>query len=252
MWNGERNLLSKQRITLQQHRLDALETVCIGFLAKKHPHYTHLTRFEGYLKEDLPNHTPQFTIRHLKPKILAGFADAVQTEVLGIQTSMEHATRLDDILQKIFPLNTTDKEFFVSYKAGTDEDKMRSLYRIQNKWIEQVQVINIGGARNINKKIHLGLSQPVSLRDFIRTQPADPNTFHHAMDVNNGSKDGKPVIIVMPKYLKAAEDTYNDFRALEQEHRTTTANHSTTGSFPSDKSAHDEYAENFFACGKSQ
>jgi hypothetical protein len=67
------------------------------------------------------------------------------------------------------------------------------------------------------------------------------------MDVDNGSKDGKPVIIVMPKYLKAAEDTYNDCRTFEQEHRTTTANHSNTNLLPSDKSAHDEYAEKMAA-----
>jgi hypothetical protein len=145
-------------------------------------------------------------------------------------------------------LNTADKEFFVSYKAGTDEDKMRSLYRIQNKWIERIRVINIGGARNIDKKINIGLSQPVSLREFIRNQPADPNKFHHAMDVDNGSKDGKPVIIIMPNYLKAPEDTYNDLKALAKAHRTTTGTtNSNINLIPSDKSNYDKYADKMTA-----
>jgi hypothetical protein len=76
---------------------------------------------------------------------------------------------------------------------------LRSLYHIENNWLAQVKVIKIGGDHNINKRFHVGLPQPVSLRDFIHTQPADPNKFHHAMDTDNGGKDGKPVIIVMPK-----------------------------------------------------
>jgi hypothetical protein len=87
--------------------------------------------------------------------------------------------------------------FFVSYRAKINDARLRSLYRIQNNWLAQVKVIKIGGNRNIDKRFHVGLPQPgVSLGNFICTQPADPNKFHHAMDANNGGKDGKPVIIL--------------------------------------------------------
>jgi hypothetical protein len=190
--------LSNHRILLKQHKLEALETVCIGFIAKKHPHYTHLNRFEEYLRDTLPDHTPQFTIRHLKPRIPATFTEAIKTEVLGIETSTEHAPLLHDILQHAFLLNHKDNKFFVSYRANIDDARLQSLYRIQNNWLAQVKVVKIGGDRNIDKRFHVGLSQPVSLCDFIRTQPTDPNNFHYAMDADNGGKDGKPVIIVMP------------------------------------------------------
>jgi hypothetical protein len=158
---------SQHRILIKQHKLDALETTCNSFLAKKHPYYTHLNHFEAYLCDILPDHTPQFTLHHLKPQISASFADAVQTDLIGIQSSKEHAPLLNDIFNNAFPLNNQDREFFVSYRAGTDEDKLRSLYRLQNKWLDQVKIIKIGAARNIDKKVDVGLPHPVSLRKFI-------------------------------------------------------------------------------------
>jgi hypothetical protein len=123
----------------------------------------------------------------------------IKTKVLGIETSTEHAPLLDDILQHAFPLSHDDKESFVSYRAKIDDARLWSLYHIQNKWLAQVKVVKIGGDRNIDKRFHVGLLQPVCLCDFIRNQPADPNNSHQAMDADNGGKDGKPVIIVMPK-----------------------------------------------------
>jgi hypothetical protein len=80
--------LSNNRILLvKQHKLKALETACIGFIAKKHPHYTHLNHFEDYLCDTLPNHTPQFIICHIKPRISASFTEAIKTEVLDIETT---------------------------------------------------------------------------------------------------------------------------------------------------------------------
>jgi hypothetical protein len=69
---------SQHRILIKHHKLDALETTCIGFLAKKHPHFTHLNHFEAFLRDTLPDHTPQFLLRHLKPRLPAGFDEAVQ------------------------------------------------------------------------------------------------------------------------------------------------------------------------------
>jgi hypothetical protein len=119
---------SVHRVLIKQHQLDALETTCIGFLAKKHPHYTHLNHFETYLCDTLPDTTPQFTLHHLKPRVPASFSDAVQTDVIGIQTSKEHASLLEDIFNCAFPLNTKDHEYFVSYHAKPNDDQLRSLY----------------------------------------------------------------------------------------------------------------------------
>jgi hypothetical protein len=206
------NYLATNRILLKQHKIDALDTTCIGFLARKHPHYTHLNHFETYLRDTLPDTTPQFHLRHLKPRIPAGFAEAVQTEVIGIQTSKEHASRLNDIFNSNFPVNTDDREFFVSFRAGLDDDKLRSLYRLQNKWLAQVKIIRIGAARNIDVKVNVGLPQPVSLREFIRDKPKEPSHINLAMDVDNGGRSGKPVLIVLPKNMSAAEAIYDDFR----------------------------------------
>jgi hypothetical protein len=57
----------------------------------------------------------------------------------------------------------------------------------------------------------------VSLREFIRNQPANSDNSRYAMDVDNGGTDGRTVIIVMPKYLKAAQATYETFRTLSEE-----------------------------------
>jgi hypothetical protein len=54
------------------------------------------------------------------------------------------------------------------------------------------------------------------------------------MDADNGGKDGKPVIIVMPKYLKAAKDTYDDFRALMKQFQAATLHHSHSMRSPPD------------------
>jgi hypothetical protein len=42
------------------------------------------------------------------------------------------------------------------------------------------------------------------------------------MDDDNGGKDGKPVIIVMPKYLKATKDTYDNFHTLTKQFQAAT------------------------------
>jgi hypothetical protein len=84
-----------------------------------------------------------------------------------------------------------------------------------------VRIIKIGAARNIDKKVNVGLSFHVSLHEFIREQPADPNHFHYAMDVDNSGCDGKPVIIlVFPKHFRAAESVYTDFTELVKLHST--------------------------------
>jgi hypothetical protein len=147
----------------------------------------------------------------MKPRIPAGFSEAVQTEVLGVETSLEHSGLLNTIFQEAFPPNSEDKEFFVSYEGGMDTNALRSLYCLQNNWLQRVRVINIG-ERNIDKKLDVGLSGPVSLREFIRNQPL--KKIPHAMDVDNGGRDGKTVIIVMPQYLQVAEATYEEFRTL--------------------------------------
>jgi hypothetical protein len=66
----------------------------------------------------------------MAPRIPAGFSEAIQTEVLGIETSKEHALTLDTILQEAFPPNNDETEFFVSYKAGMDETAPYDLYTV--------------------------------------------------------------------------------------------------------------------------
>jgi hypothetical protein len=63
------------------------------------------------------------------------------------------------------------------------------------------------------------------------------------MDAKNGGVDGKPVIIVMPKYLKTAADTYDDFQTLTAHFPPVTAK--TTGSVSylfTQSSSRDDYA----------
>ena len=50
-----------------------------------------------------------------------------------------------------------DMEFYVSYKAQMDDDKMQLIYCTQNKWLERVKVISVGGECNINKRFNVPL-----------------------------------------------------------------------------------------------
>jgi hypothetical protein len=56
------------------------------------------------------------------------------------------------------------------------------------------------------------------------------------MDIDNGGRDGKPEIIVLPKYMKAAEAVYHDFLSLEKAAYPNSTNRSSPDSRHSPKS----------------
>jgi hypothetical protein len=71
-----------------------------------------------------------------------GFLEEVQTKVISIYTGKEDAEELDDILSCIYPINNDDT-FYVSYRSGLDDDSMKRLYKAQNQWLQEVEVINL-------------------------------------------------------------------------------------------------------------
>ena len=148
-----------------------------------------------------------------------GVDETVQMEAIAIVTSKEHAFWLDEIMKQQFPTNNDDMEFYVSYLSKLDNRMMGSLYLIQNKWLSKVKALPVGFHRNIDRQYEVGLSWPVSLREFVRAQPADPNQYHFPMDIENGGRKGKPVIIVLPKHVKAAKNMFQDFEDLVKQHK---------------------------------
>lgn len=90
---------------------------------------------------------------------------------------------------------------------------MCNLYLSQNKWMNEVKTIQRSCYMNIDKKHELGLALPVSLSQFIREQPMDPN-FTQPMDIENGGPTGKPMIIIMLHWIKAAQNAFEDLQQL--------------------------------------
>jgi hypothetical protein len=57
------------------------------------------------------------------------------------------------------------------------------------------------------------------------------------MDIDNGGPDGKPVIIVLPKFLRAAKTIYDDFRTLTSSSASKSTASSNPTSLPSTTSS---------------
>jgi hypothetical protein len=69
------------------------------------------------------------------------------------------------------------------------------------------------------------------------------------MDIDNGGPDGKPVIIVLPKYLSAAQGTYQDFQHLISLPTSTLTTHSNSASIsPTTSSRNPAYEAQMAEC----
>ena len=68
-------------VRIMHHKLEALDSVCVRVLARKHPKFTHLNYFEEYLQTLLHN-TPEFELKHFSPKISTGFEEEVKRTIL--------------------------------------------------------------------------------------------------------------------------------------------------------------------------
>ena len=127
---------------------------------------------------------------------------------------------MDAVLMVRFPINTNDKEFYISYQSILDDDQMQKVYKAHNMWMKEVEVISMGMDHNIDCPYEVGLQCLVSLREFIHHQPADPHGFHFPMGAKNGGTGNRSVLIILPKYRKAAKQTLDDFCDLTRKYWT--------------------------------
>ena len=96
---------------------------------------------------------------------------------------------------------------------------MQKIYKAQNKWLKEVEVLRTGLDHNIDCCYEVGIQHLVSLQEFIQNQPADPHGFHFPMDVENGGTGNRAILIILPKYKKVAKHTLDNFHDLVQKHR---------------------------------
>jgi hypothetical protein len=111
-----------------------------------------------------------------------------------------------------------DEIFYISYRRGLDDDCMIQIYKAQNQWMQEVEVIPLGKEHNIDQKFHIGLEYGVSLREFIIKQLIEVLTEHHPVDIENGGRGNRAVIIVLPKYRADAEKILAQFHQLTHHH----------------------------------
>jgi len=206
----------KKKLRILSHRLEAKDTRIIGFLAKKHTTETHIGRFGDYLQGLLPRAVPEFVIEHLTASIRNGLKAKMTTEVIAIRTATEDAEAVDKRFKQRFPANTNDGEYYVSYMSNIDDATMRGIYKKQNTWLHQVELIPIGGFTNIDKKVDIGFTKPVSLREFMRSQPTSADKDRVPIDIENGGRSGKAKLIVHKKYKKQAVKTYEEWERVTQ------------------------------------
>jgi len=213
--------LRKYAIKLALHNLDALETVCVGVLAWKHPAVMHLKYFGTYLKQIVLKTDVlgfEFELKRVNLKIQSGFGESTTTSMVGFYTGSEHVATLQSLLAANFPMNNESREFFISFRAGIDDDRMKQLYNIHNNWLKVAAVIPVDGSHNINMHYNLGLAKPMSFQEFIRKQPDNQDSAPVPMDVENGGDNGRPMIIVKKAYMQQAKHTIARFKALRQQH----------------------------------
>jgi len=212
--------LRKYAIKITLHNLEALETVCVGVLARKHQEITHLKHFGEYLKQSLKTDVPgfEFELKQLNIKIQSGFGETTMTSMVGVYTGPKNVALLEELFETQFPMNCQGKEFFISFRAGINDDRMKQLYEIHNSWIKAVEVIPVGGNRNIDTCYNLGFNKPISFREFIRNQPSNQGPEKIPMDVKNGGNNGRPMIIVKQTHLKEAKSAVARFQELKQKH----------------------------------
>jgi len=206
--------LRKHSIKLALHDLDALETVCVGVLVRKHQEVTHLKPFSEYLKQQVITSDAlgfEFEIKRSYLKIQSGFGEVTKTSMVGFYTGIEHVAILERLLADNFPLNSEGQEFFISFRARIDDDRMKKLYEIHNNWVKAVAVVPVGGYQNIDTQYNLGFDTPMSLREFIRNQPERTGGENIPMDNENGSNNGKLCIIVKQDYMQEAKSILASF-----------------------------------------
>lgn len=206
--------LQKNKIKIFRHLLEAKDGRLVGFVAMKHPKLTHMVRYHDYVTTCLPRDTPQFSFEIQHVSISNGLRAPVKTDVISVRTSITDIDEVDKRFKKVLPTATNGTEFYVSFVSNIEDKTMREIYKQQNKWLHEVDVVNVGGYINIDKPHQVGLAKPVSLREFMKSQPTLPDGKQVPIDIENGGPDGKAKVIVLPKHRKLATKVYEEYEKM--------------------------------------
>ena len=206
----------EEKLYVGIHKLESIETEIIGFIAQKLPEMTHLNRFETALMTKLPKGIPKLVVERIFPKTTNGFETSVKTDVLAIRVCKTDAKVVDKALAKLLPPKP-EGEYYVSY-SGLDDELKRKVYNHQNWYKKKVEIFPVSGFNNIDRQYEIGMNKTWSLRDFIREQPTCSMTV--PIDVENGGFKVKGTkILVLPKYKKEAQRTYEEFRKMTKQNK---------------------------------
>jgi hypothetical protein len=198
------------------HKLESTETEIIGFIAQKHPEMTHLNRFETALMMKLPKETPKLVIECIFPKTTGGFERPVKTDVLAIRVCKTDTKAVDKALARLLPPKP-EGEYYVSY-SGLDDELKRKVYKHQNWYKKTVEIVPVSGFNNIDRQHDIGMNKTWSFREFMCEQPSSSTTV--PIDVDNGGFKVKGTkILVLPKFKKDAQRTYEEFRKLTKRNK---------------------------------
>jgi len=211
-----KDMVKAKKLCILSHQLEAKDIRITGFLAKKHMTETHIGRFGDYLQGLLLRAVPEFVIENFTASIENGLKAKMTTEVIAIRTATEDTEEVDKRFKQRFPANTKDGEYYVSYMSKIDDVTMRGIYKKQNTWLHQVELLPIGGFTNIDKKVDIGFANPESLHEFMRSQQTIADKDRVPIAIKNGGRSGKAKIIVHQKYKKQAVKTYAEWERVIQ------------------------------------
>jgi hypothetical protein len=193
------------------HKLESTETEIIGFIAQKHPEMTHPNRFETTLMTKLSMETPKLVIECIFLKTMGGFETPVKMDVLAIRVCKTDAKVVDKALVRLLPPKP-EGEYYVSY-LGLDEELKWKVYKHQNWYKKKVEILPVSGFNNIDQHHDIGMNKTWSFREYMCEQPNSSTMV--PIDVKNGGFKVKGTkILVLLKFKKDAQRTYEEFRKL--------------------------------------
>jgi hypothetical protein len=94
--------------------------------------------------------TPKLVIERIFPKTTGGFEMPVKTDVLAIRVCKTDAKVVDKALVRLLPPKP-EEEYYVSY-LGLDEELKRKVYKHQNWYKKNVEIVPVSGFNNINRQ----------------------------------------------------------------------------------------------------
>jgi hypothetical protein len=164
----------------------------------------------------LPTGIPKLVVECIFPKTMNGFKTSVKTDVLTIHVCKTDAKVVDKALEKLLPPKP-EGEYYVSY-SGLDNKLKQKVYNHQNWYKKKVEIVPVSGFNNIDRQYEIGMNKTWSFRDFIREQPTCPMTV--PIDVENGGFKVKGTkILVLSKYKKEAQRTYEKFQKMMKQNK---------------------------------